>query len=141
MTSILVRSVSEHIAWIRDRHHRDSGPYLTTFTDTRGNHYWTKRVLDEVQGMAGVVDQDGNPKYTPHGFRHFAGSWWLYHGANIQDVSWWLGHGNVTITSRIYAKQLRGRSQGRLLIDSISDPFTASLPLLPGPKCNENATG
>jgi integrase len=136
----LARSALEHIAWVRDRQHRETGPYLTTLNGERPHHYWGPEALNSVQRSCGVVDKDGNPKYTPHGFRHFAGSCWLYNGMGIQDVSWWLGHSNVTTTSRIYAKQLQGRSQGRLLMDRLTNPLGPTLPLLPGPQRNENAT-
>jgi integrase len=138
----LARNALEHIAWIKDRWHRDSGPYLTTLNGERAHHYWGPEALNSVQRACGMVDRDGNPKYTPHGFRHFAGSCWIHNGANIQDVSWWLGHSNVTTTSRIYVKQLHGRSQGKMLMDNLTRPLgpTLTLPLLPGPKRNENAT-
>ena len=66
----------------------------------------TRRHLAPLQVAAGVVDQDGKPKYSPHSFRHFYASWLIDQGFNIKRVSALMGHSSPTVTLNIYSHLL-----------------------------------
>ncbi|MFE2049296.1 tyrosine-type recombinase/integrase [Streptomyces sp. NPDC059459] len=51
---------------------------------------------------AGLVDADGEAKYTPGSLRHFFASTALAHGVPIHEVSRWMGHRSVKTTIDIY---------------------------------------
>ncbi|MFG2760725.1 tyrosine-type recombinase/integrase [Streptomyces wuyuanensis] len=55
---------------------------------------------------AGLVDLDGNAKYTPRSLRHFFASTALANGVPIHEVSRWLGHRSVKTTVDIYGHLL-----------------------------------
>ncbi|MFF0263076.1 tyrosine-type recombinase/integrase [Streptomyces microflavus] len=57
---------------------------------------------------AGLVDLDGNAKYTPRSLRHFFASTALANGVPIHEVSRWLGHRSVKTTVDIYGHLLPG---------------------------------
>ncbi len=55
---------------------------------------------------AGLVDLDGDAKYTPRSLRHFFASTALANGVPIHEVSRWLGHRSVKTTVDIYGHLL-----------------------------------
>ncbi|MER0241726.1 tyrosine-type recombinase/integrase [Streptomyces sp. HSW2009] len=55
---------------------------------------------------AGLVDLDGNAKYTPRSLRHFFASTALANGVPIHEVSRWLGHRSVKTTVEVYSRRL-----------------------------------
>ncbi|ARP74348.1 site-specific integrase [Streptomyces pluripotens] len=54
----------------------------------------------------GLVDLDGNARYTPRSLRHFFASTALANGVPIHEVSRWLGHRSVRTTVDIYGRLL-----------------------------------
>jgi integrase len=57
-----------------------------------------------MQG-AGIVDQNGRPKFSFHALRHYAASCWVTHNSTIGgilQVSKWLGHGDSKVTLQVY---------------------------------------
>ncbi|MFC8591754.1 tyrosine-type recombinase/integrase [Streptomyces atroolivaceus] len=57
---------------------------------------------------AGLVDLDGNAKFTPRSLRHFFASTALANAVPIHEVSRWLGHRSVKTTVDIYGHLLPG---------------------------------
>jgi integrase len=55
-----------------------------------------------VQRQAGIVDQDGRPKYGPHDFRHFTASWLIGQGFGPKKIMTILGHADIAMTFNIY---------------------------------------
>ncbi|MGW2987414.1 tyrosine-type recombinase/integrase [Streptomyces goshikiensis] len=55
---------------------------------------------------AGLVDLDGNAKFTPRSLRHFFASTALANGVPIHEVARWLGHRSVKTTVDIYGHLL-----------------------------------
>ncbi|MFD9732800.1 tyrosine-type recombinase/integrase, partial [Micrococcus luteus] len=55
---------------------------------------------------AGLVDLDGNAKYTPRSLQHFYASTALANDVPIHEVSRWLGHRSVKTTVGIYGHLL-----------------------------------
>ena len=55
---------------------------------------------------AGIVDERGVAKFSPHALRHYAASCWVMHNSTlggIQQVARWLGHSDSSLTLRVYA--------------------------------------
>lgn len=51
---------------------------------------------------AGVVDENGEPKYTPHCLRHFRASILIASGANHKEIQTEMGHSDIRVTYDIY---------------------------------------
>ena len=71
---------------------------------------------------SGFVDQRGNPRWSYHELRHYAGSVWLDAGAKIQDVSRLLGHSNTQTTEKHYIHYFKKQQaeRHRLIADKVS---------------------
>ena len=135
---ILYKALTDHVSYLG----RSSGSFFCPLGRTERYCYgsWVNEQLEGIQVCAGLVDVNGGQKYDPHSLRHVAGSVWPHRGCDLQEVSWWLGHQDVTTTSRVYAKQLKGRlSHSRRQIERTPELFP-EVPALPRPECNENAT-
>jgi integrase len=105
---------------------RGGAPYST----------WIDRKMRQVMLAAGITSSSGEPKFTFHALRHFAGSAWLAEGMRIQDVSWNLGHKDIKTTMRIYAHQLKEDDHAREVINGQFARFPGipySVPALPAP--------
>lgn len=61
-------------------------------------YYQWKTALAE----AGLVDDEGKAKYTPHSLRHFFASTALHNRCSLVEVSRWLGHSSIQVTVDIY---------------------------------------
>jgi integrase len=61
-----------------------------------------RRCFGDAQKAAGVVDSEGRPKYGPHGFRHFAGSWWIDRGFQPKRIQVLMGHSSIVMTMDVY---------------------------------------
>jgi integrase len=56
---------------------------------------------------AGVIDKEGEPKYSPHALRHFFASWCINRrpeGRELppKEVQALLGHSSITMTLDVY---------------------------------------
>ncbi|MFE6690050.1 tyrosine-type recombinase/integrase [Streptomyces sp. NPDC057743] len=75
---------------------RDRGKGIMPTANTYAYHF--RKALKD----AGIVKPNGDPKYTPHGLRHFFASTALAHGTPIHEVSRWLGHKSIKTTVDVY---------------------------------------
>ncbi|GGU41798.1 integrase [Streptomyces albospinus] len=75
---------------------RDRGKGTMPTATTYAYHF--RKALKD----AAIVKPDGNPKYTPHGLRHFFASTALAHGIPIHEASRWLGHKSIKTTVDVY---------------------------------------
>lgn len=72
------------------------------------HHEIMSRLLDAVMIEAGVVDKAGEPKYSPHAFRHFFASWCINPkergGRELppKAAQTLLGHSSITMTLDLY---------------------------------------
>lgn len=58
--------------------------------------------LEPVQRAAGIVDEDGNPKYSMHSLRHAAASLFIEQGMTPKRVQALLGHSTIQMTFDTY---------------------------------------
>jgi integrase len=81
------------------------------FPDAKGgpvHHEILSRLLEVVMIKAGVVDKAGDPKYSPHAFRHFFASWCINPkergGRELppKAAQTLLGHSSITMTLDLY---------------------------------------
>lgn len=75
---------------------RQRGKGVMPTASTYGYHFGKACV------SAGLVDVDGQAKYTPGSLRHFFASTALANGVPIREVSRWLGHKSIKTTVDIY---------------------------------------
>jgi integrase/transposase-like protein len=73
-----------------------------------------------VMKLAGLVDANGEPHFTPHVLRHFAGSLWLAEGMTLKDVSWRLGHKSTKMTENVYLHQLRHDKRAKQVMNRVA---------------------
>ncbi|MYT31719.1 MULTISPECIES: tyrosine-type recombinase/integrase [unclassified Streptomyces] len=81
---------------------RDRGKGTMPTANTFGYHFKKACIA------AGIVDENGKPKYTPHSLRHFFASTALANGIPIHEVSRWLGHKSIKITVDTYGHLVPG---------------------------------
>jgi integrase len=73
-----------------------------------------RRALDRLMLDAGVVKEDGKPKYGLHAFRHFFASWCINSEAlggrqlPAKEAQTLLGHSSITMTLDIYGHMFPG---------------------------------
>jgi integrase len=78
------------------------------------------RSLGLVMRDAGVVDKDGDAKYTLHDFRHFFASWCISpkerggRGLSPKVVQEWLGHSTIAMTLDRYGHLFKEVDQSEL---------------------------
>lgn len=89
------------------------GDYVfPTANGTILHHKNMLRSLAPVMIAAGLVKDDGRPKYALHAFRHFFASWCLnakMHGGRelpMLLVKKWMGHSSIKVTNDIYGHLL-----------------------------------
>jgi integrase len=58
--------------------------------------------LKRLQRRVGMVDRDGEPKYSMHGFRHFCASWNIKQGYPLKQLQAILGHATAGMTLDTY---------------------------------------
>ncbi|MFF6847969.1 tyrosine-type recombinase/integrase [Streptomyces antimycoticus] len=75
---------------------RERGKGVMPTATTYGYHF--RKALKAAE----LVSEDGKPKYTPHGLRHFFASTALANGIPIHELSRWLGHKSIKTTVDIY---------------------------------------
>ncbi|MFE2104349.1 tyrosine-type recombinase/integrase [Kitasatospora sp. NPDC059463] len=96
---------------------RDRGKGKMPTASTFGYHFRKACIA------AGLVDAEGNPKYTPHSLRHFFASAALANGVPIHEVSHWLGHKSIKTTVDIYGHLVPGAfHRCREVMDSVLRP-------------------
>jgi integrase len=71
------------------------------------HHAGLFRSLEVVMKKAGVIDKEGEPKYSPHALRHFFASWCINRrpeGRELppKEVQALLGHSSITMTLDVY---------------------------------------
>ena len=75
---ILAKALTDHVHWLG----RDDGPAFCGVN--KGERYasetWLWRRVRRIQILTKMVDEDGEPRYCSHCWRHFAGSAWLAQG-------------------------------------------------------------
>ena len=94
------------------------------FPDAAGgpvHHEILTRLLEAVMKEAGVVDKAGDPKYSPHAFRHFFASWCINPkergGRELppKAAQTLLGHSSITMTLDLYGHMFpRGDDRAEL---------------------------
>jgi integrase len=55
-----------------------------------------------TQVAAGVVDDEGGPKYAFHSLRHFAASWFIEQGFSSKKLQSLLGHSTIQMSYDLY---------------------------------------
>jgi integrase len=61
-----------------------------------------KRGFNPIQVAAGVIDEDGGPKYGVHSLRHAAASLWIENHANPKQIQTLMGHSTIQMTFDTY---------------------------------------
>lgn len=94
---------------------RSDGPGLVFPNHTGGleNVMELARQFARLQRQFGVVDADGNAKYTPHRLRHFYASWELKQGTPVLDLAAKLGHTNAMMIHKVYGHLLSDPKRDR----------------------------
>lgn len=72
-----------------------------------------QRNLHPLWIRLGQTDSLGNPRYTPHCFRHFSVSLWVEQGATPHQVAKWVGHEDPGFTMRLYAHLFEQKAKER----------------------------
>jgi len=84
----------------------DQGQLWLVFPNGNGrgeNHSnIVNRGLPPIQVAAGVVGDDGKPKYGMHALRHFFASWVIERGFSPKRVQSLLGHSSIQMTFDVY---------------------------------------
>jgi len=93
--------------------------------------------FNPLQKRLGLVDDAGDPRYTPHKLRHFAVSLWIDEGADIKQISQWVGHESVAFTMDVYGHLFRARALDRTA--ATAGEISVMQAALPGPEENEDS--
>ena len=89
----------------------------------------------ELMRKAGLVDEDGKPKFSPHALRHFNASYQLAQGVPVLAVSKHIGHSRSSTTLDVYGHVLPGDDSAHQAVTKMSETFAPQLlppPDLPG---------
>ena len=105
-----------------------------TGSDKPENHSnIVQRIFHRAQIAAGVVDADGDPKYSGlHSLRHFAASWMLHHreegglGLSLKETQERLGHATLAMTADTYGHLLPRHDDGAELAAAERHLFAVS---------------
>jgi integrase len=55
-----------------------------------------------IQVAAGIIGEQGKPRYGFHALRHFCASWLIEQGFSPKRVQVWLGHSSIQMTFDVY---------------------------------------
>ena len=97
-----------------------TGYVLTTVQNGRVMPTTLRWRHHNILKLAGLIDADGIPNFTPHALRHFAGSLWLAEGMTLKDVSWRLGHKTTKMSENVYLHQLRHDKRAKQVMDRVA---------------------
>ncbi|MER6271166.1 tyrosine-type recombinase/integrase [Streptomyces sp900105755] len=75
---------------------RERGKGTMPTASTYGYHF------KKACKAAGLVDGQGEARFTPHSLRHFFASTALANGVSLLEVSRWLGHRSLNVTATTY---------------------------------------
>ena len=99
----------------------------------------------ELMRDAGLVKEDGKPKFTFHALRHWCASHWIKStGSDVHLVAKWLGHKNASMTLDVYGHCLddaEGRAKFMKMPDWLQTPIeidAAAQPVLLAPPTAEH---
>src|SRR4051794_28996935 len=65
-------------------------------------HTSLQSCFGDVQQVAGVVDEEGGPKYTLHALRHFFASWRIEQRTDPKRLQELMGHSSIRMTYDTY---------------------------------------
>jgi integrase len=83
---------------------------------------------------AGLVKEDGDPKFTFHALRHWCASHWMKSTSDVHLVAKWLGHKNASMTLDVYGHCLddaEGRAKFMKMPDWLDRPIELEEPVQP----------
>lgn len=77
-----------------------------------------KREVGATCERAGLVRDDGRPKYSLHPLRHFYASWLIAQGVKPKTIQTYLGHASITMTFDTYGHWLPSDDDEQALLSA-----------------------
>jgi hypothetical protein len=78
-----------------------------------------------MMSEAGIVGENGKPKFSYHGLRHWFGAFWTKH-TDVHEAKTWLGHKHASTTLDVYGFHIddaEGRAKFEATPDWLSPPI------------------
>jgi len=107
--------------------------YVLTTASGRPIYSMIRKYLYVAQERAGLLREDGVPKFSLHALRHAAVSLMIEQKMEPLEIAKIVGHSNVTVTLGVYAHLFEDAHKGREVLDQIGHDLTGHLKLLPSP--------
>jgi integrase len=119
---MLVNTLRE--LWLKNGKPKDGVVFPTSKGKVQHHANIAHRGFEPTQIKAGVVDEDGKPKYSIHALRHFYASWCANRpkegglGLTPMMLKERMGHSDVTTTMRLYAHLFPSDDNGTEMIEA-----------------------